>query len=160
MWLVVQQVRGLSGLYTRVASGQLIWKHVICSLHLPQFPYGKLATLNDQSTNRLLSVPINPFTPKSGQFQVSPAASPEISRHTVWRIWLFIAYYSNERLLYFQFSLHTYTFLFNGWENVLFVLAKANFNYKLRQELNEAWKCLTMELMEEPTLYLPEENRY
>ena len=35
---------------------------------------------------------INPFTPKSGQFQISPPASPEILHHTVWRTWLFIAY--------------------------------------------------------------------
>ena len=29
--------------------------------------------------------PFNPFTPKNDQFQISPAASPEISHHTVWR---------------------------------------------------------------------------
>ena len=35
----------------------------------------------------------NPFTPKSDQFQISPAASPEIYlHHTVWRTWLFIVY--------------------------------------------------------------------
>ena len=39
---------------------------------------------------------INPFTPKSDQYQISPAASPEILHHTVWITWLFIAY-SNER---------------------------------------------------------------
>ena len=35
---------------------------------------------------------LNPFTPKSDQFQISPANSPEILHHTVWRTWLFIAY--------------------------------------------------------------------
>ena len=35
---------------------------------------------------------INPSTPKSDQFQISPAASPVILQHTVWRTWLFIAY--------------------------------------------------------------------
>ena len=40
--------------------------------------------------------PFNPSTPKSDQLQISPAASPEISHHTVWRTWLFIAY-SDER---------------------------------------------------------------
>ena len=34
----------------------------------------------------------NPFTPKSDQFQISPAASPEILCHRVWRTWLFITY--------------------------------------------------------------------
>ena len=34
----------------------------------------------------------NPFSPKSDQRQISPAASPRIFHHTVWRTWLFIAY--------------------------------------------------------------------
>ena len=51
---------------------------------------------------------INPFTPKSDQCQISPAASPKILHHTVWRTWLFIVY-SDERWLYYQFSLpHLY----------------------------------------------------
>ena len=46
--------------------------------------------------------------PKSDQFQFSPAASPEILHHTVWRTWLSIAH-SDERWLYYQFSLvHLY----------------------------------------------------
>ena len=54
---------------------------------------------------------INPFTPKSDQCQISPVASPEILHHTVWRTWLFLAY-SDERWLYYQFSLpHLYIFL-------------------------------------------------
>ena len=32
----------------------------------------------------------NPLTPESDQFQISPAHSPEILHHTVWRTWLFI----------------------------------------------------------------------
>ena len=36
----------------------------------------------------------------SDQFQISPAASPEMSHHTVWRTWLFIAY-SDVRWLYY-----------------------------------------------------------
>ena len=56
----------------------------------------------------------NPFTPESDQFQISPAASPEILHHTVWRTWLFIAY-SDERWLYYQFSLpHLYIFSIKG----------------------------------------------
>ena len=37
-------------------------------------------------------------TSKSDQFQISPAASPEIVPHTVWRTWLFTAF-SDERWL-------------------------------------------------------------
>ena len=44
------------------------------------------------------------LTPKSDQFQISPAASIHILHHTVWRTSLFIAY-SDERWLYYQFSL-------------------------------------------------------
>ena len=56
-------------------------------------------------------VAFNPFTPKSDQSQISPAASPEILHHAVWRIWPFIAY-SDQRWLHYQFSLpHPYTSL-------------------------------------------------
>ena len=40
----------------------------------------------------VVRIVINPFTPKSDQCQISPAASPEILHHAVWRTWLFIAY--------------------------------------------------------------------
>ena len=64
--------------------------------------------------------PINPFTTKSDQCQISPAASPIIVHHPVWRTWLFIAY-SDERWLHYQFSLpHLYIFSLKRWENVLF----------------------------------------
>ena len=39
---------------------------------------------------QLIFLSVTPFTPKSDQFQVSPAASPEILHHTIWRTWLFI----------------------------------------------------------------------
>ena len=60
-----------------------------------------------------LLVMINPFTHKSDQLQISPTASPGILHHTVWRIWIFIAY-SDERWLYYQFWLNRshLTFLF------------------------------------------------
>ena len=38
----------------------------------------------------------DPFTPKSDQLQISPAASPETLHHTVWRTWLFILYILGE----------------------------------------------------------------
>ena len=63
-----------------------------------------------------------PFTPKSDQCQISPAASPEILHHTVWRTWLFIAY-QVDKWSYYQFSLHhSYVSLLKGWENVLLEL--------------------------------------
>ena len=40
-----------------------------------------------------------PFTPKSNQCQISPTASPEIWHHTVWRMWLFIAFWDKRWLL-------------------------------------------------------------
>ena len=61
---------------------------------------------------------VNPFTPKSDQCQISPAASPNILQHTAWRTWLFIAY-SDERWLYYQFSKpHSYISSWKGRENV------------------------------------------
>ena len=63
-----------------------------------------------------------PFTTKSDQYQISPAASPEILRHTVWRTWLSIAYLE-AKLLYYQFSLPSLIKLsLQGWENLLFEL--------------------------------------
>ena len=44
----------------------------------------------------------NPFTPKRGQLHISPAASPEILHHALWRTCIFIAY-SDERWSYYQF---------------------------------------------------------
>ena len=41
---------------------------------------------------------LNPFDPKRDQLQISPAASPNILHHTVWRTWLFIRY-SDERFI-------------------------------------------------------------
>ena len=65
---------------------------------------------------------VNPFTPKSDQCQNSPAASQEIWHHTVWRTWLFIAY-SDEKWLYYKFSLHhSHNRFLKGWENTLFEL--------------------------------------
>ena len=64
----------------------------------------------------------NPFTPESDKCQNSPAASQEIWHHTVWRTWLFIAY-SDEKWLYYKFSLHhSYNSFLKGWENTLFEL--------------------------------------
>ena len=49
---------------------------------------------------------------ESDEFRISPAASPEILHHTVsWRTRLFIAY-SDERWLYYQFSLTSHIHFF------------------------------------------------
>ena len=68
--------------------------------------------------------PLNSFTPKSDQCQISPPASPEILHHTVWRTLLFIAYphililpILTTSLIYFSLK---------GWENVLFDLGSEN----------------------------------
>ena len=71
---------------------------------------------------------VNPFTPESDQYQISPAASSEIWHHTVWRTWLFIAY-SDERWLYYKFSLpHSYNCSLKGCENALFELRSESVN--------------------------------
>ena len=90
----------------------------------------------EQNLEQCLLVPLNPFTPKSDQFQISSAASPVILHRTVWGIWLFIAY-SDERWLYYQFSLpQQYISLQEGWENVVFELyswwASSTFSYGSR----------------------------
>ena len=68
------------------------------------------------------------FTPKSDRFQISPAASLNMLHHTVWRIWLFIAY-SGEWWFYYQFSLpHSYISSWKGWEDVYFELRSERVN--------------------------------
>ena len=74
---------------------------------------------------------IDPFTRKSDQCQISPAASAGILHHAVWRTWLFRAYPPDERLLY-QFSLpHLYILALKGWENVLFELRSERVNSRM-----------------------------
>ena len=79
-------------------------------------------------TSKALFFQVNPFTPESDQCQNSPAASQEIWHHTVQRIWLFIAY-SDEKWLYYEFSLHhSYNCFLKGWENTLFELRSERVN--------------------------------
>ena len=76
---------------------------------------------------------VNPFTPESDQCQNSPAASQEIWHHTVWRTWLFIAY-SDEKWLYYKFSLHhSHNRFLKGWENTLFELRSERVEGLVRQ---------------------------
>ena len=64
----------------------------------------------------------NPFTPKSDQFQISPAASPVILHHILWRIQLFIALLRCKIII---LSILTTSLMYcslKGCENVLFEL--------------------------------------
>ena len=68
-------------------------------------------------TRELLSLEywFKSFTPaKSDQFQISPAASPEIKHNTVWKIWVFML------LGWKIIKLPILTISVKGWENVLF----------------------------------------
>ena len=78
--------------------------------------------------------------PKSDQFQFSPTASPEISHHTVWRTWLFIAY-PDERWIYYQSSLpHLHISFQRWWDNVLFELRSERVTVDFKPgELRNAW---------------------
>ena len=64
----------------------------------------------------------NPFIPKSDQYQISPAASPEILHHTVWITWLFIAY-SDERLPILTTSLVSLRKAGRIWQRVKWVIS-------------------------------------
>ena len=65
---------------------------------------------------------VNPFTPKSDQFQISPAASPAILHDTVWRTWLFIAYSDGKCFRYQILTTSLIHLSLKGWENALFEL--------------------------------------
>ena len=106
-------------------SGQLIYKFTVIQRNRAQ----NKNFLESRSNHKLIAwttLPcyphcweVNPFTPKSDQFQISPAVSPELEHHTEWRTWLSIAY-SDERWLRYQFSLlHLCVSFGKWWENNL-----------------------------------------
>ena len=69
---------------------------------------------------------------KSDQYQISPAPSPEISHHTIWRTWLFIAY-SDERWTSCQIlTALLIHFSLKGWDNVLFKLGSERVKLRTR----------------------------
>ena len=101
------------------------WLYYKFSLH---HLYNRFLKGWENTLFELRSESVNPFTPKSDQCQNYPAASPEIWHHTVWRTWLFIAY-SDEKWLYYKFSLHhLYNRFLKGWENTLFELRSESVN--------------------------------
>ena len=134
---------GVKGLIGNLHFLKLFWKSpkfiqisneawiVFTTLPLGKWPM-KSAYLTRKSTSlRLSNRVFDPFTPESDQCQNSPAASQEIWHHTVWRTWLFIAY-SDEKWLYYKFSLHhSYNRFLKGWENTLFELRS--------ERVNEPW---------------------
>ena len=82
-----------------------------------------------------------PFIPKSDQYQISPAASPEILHHTVWRAWLSIAY-SDARWLYYQLLLPSVIqFSLQGWENAVFELGSERVKIKVKVHICYAGEC-------------------
>ena len=76
---------------------------------------------------------------KGDQIQLSPTASPDILHHTVWGIWLFMAY-SDKRWFYYPFSPpHLCFSLLKGWENVLFELGSERVNLMLNNVRVTKW---------------------
>ena len=95
------------------------------AVRLRECPLAELTVLRTRKenwvrvTNQALSqCRFNPFTPKWDQFQISPAASPEILHDTVWTTWVSIAY-SDERWLYYRFSLPHWILFFSLGVKVL-----------------------------------------
>ena len=70
----------------------------------------------------------NPFTPKSDQFQISPAAPPVILYHTVWRTWLFLTQSYVKMIIVTILPTSPIHFSLKCWENVLFELGSERVN--------------------------------
>ena len=79
-----------------------VWRNISCEAAREIWHWSLSGVKGLNGWENLL---FSPFTPQSDQCQISPAASPEILYHTVWRTWLFIAY-SDERWLCYRFSLY------------------------------------------------------
>ena len=107
--LLHQMRHGMSG-KSSIQSGQGVWSRALQAcrrdcpscvlfLHLP-FPLSwHFRGTKGQGLGLIWA--IQDWLPRVINFKVSPAASPEIWHHTVWRTCLFIAY---EKWLYYQFS--------------------------------------------------------
>ena len=79
---------------------------------------------------------INPFTPKSDQFQISPAGSPDILHQTVWRTWLFILLLPRWKIALPILTTSLKHFFFKGWENLLFERGSGRVK---REAFREGW---------------------
>ena len=72
-----------------------VWRITVVSEKLR----GTSRNFSSCSVKRAHTLHFNPFTLKSDQCKNSPAASPEILHHIVWRTWLFIAYSDEKKNL-------------------------------------------------------------
>ena len=73
-----------------------------------------LRSINHERFHVALKLKLNPFTPKTDQFQISPAASPAILHHIVWRTWRFRAYIQMKDDSTTNSHYLTYTILFKS----------------------------------------------
>ena len=73
-------------------------------------------------------VSVNPFAPKSDQFQISPAASPVMIHHMEWRIQLFIALLRCKKIILPILTTSLIYCSLKGCENVLFELGSEGLN--------------------------------
>ena len=113
--------KGLSSVWVREKSADLDpwplpgflgqWLLNDCQTHLNTFAFSPIPLF----IRKVTYFHGYPFTPKSFQLQISPAASPETLHHTVWRIWLFIPCNSMRD----AWNSHhlTHTLFFKGWED-------------------------------------------
>ena len=96
------------------------------------------------------------FNPKSDQCQISPAASPQILHHTVWRTWLFITYTTNSFTYRFLFKRLRVYFVFKE-SLILSPLRLLDFLYPVSEllPLPRSWPFF---LFEFPALWLIKEK--
>ena len=111
-WLIEATTRTLAepeNLSGKTTSWQRVFEDVTFRASFPcwmELPVEKRTNKFMRPLEKSDETTINSGTHKSDQCQISPAASPEILHHTVRRTWLSIAY-SDERWLYYEFSLYT-----------------------------------------------------
>ena len=109
---------------TRSAIALLTLYLLVCNLHMPWNWNRAIGRKNSEEC-------VNPFTPKSDQFQISPAASPAILHDTAWRTWLFIAYSDGKCFCYQILTTSLIHFSRKGWENVLLEIGSEKVNFQL-----------------------------
>ena len=122
--------------YTGEACNQGVYPIPLLSDRQNQVDVGE--TVKDSMVIKLSRsyVIINPFTPKSDQFQISPAGSPEILHHTVWRTWLFILLLPGWKIALPILTTSLKHFFFKGWENLLFERGSGRVK---REAFREMW---------------------
>ena len=89
------------------------------------------------------SKPLN-MSLMSSQFQISPAPSPEIWHHTVWRIWLFITYTMNGECATNSLNL-PYVFLFQNVGRMYFELGSERIKPRPNSD-GSTWESMRVKL--------------